>query len=535
MIYSDIRFGKQAQDSLLEGVRTLEQAVGSTLGPLGRNVAIAHVNPYGDVYDRVVLHDGVRVAKSINLLDPFQNMGAQILKEAAQKQVQDVGDGTTVVTILGKSIFEEIYALSQGGVNPMLLRRGIEKATERLIEEIKTHAINVDGFEQMRQIATISSEDTELGELVATVINDMGKDGLVYAEESQKNETIVEKQEGMQIDKGYAHQNFVTNPQRMESIMENPLVLVTDKAVNQLQTLKHILEHCAQSSRSLVIFTPQIGMDALSAMIENKLRGVIYSCVIKAPSFGQNQKNTLEDIAIFTGAKYITEDAGHRFEDITPEDLGGAEYITATKNDSIIVGGKGKKDAVNERVETIKNAIEREESEFDREKMKERLARLTTGVAVIKVGGSTEIEMKERLERVKDAIAATQAALESGIVPGGETIYLKIRNTLTPSPNADKYEVMAYTLLQDALYKPFQKLLTNAGMNDGEWYEKLSNAKNPYYGVDVTKGRLVDMYKEGIVDPTLVSIQALKNATSVAIQLATTGTIVNQYVEEKKK
>lgn len=525
------------QDKLLIGVNTLADAVTTTLGPRGRNVAIAHFTPDGHVYERTVVHDGVTVAKSIDLEDEVENMGAQLLKQAAQKQVQDVGDGTTVAVLLAQSLLKEINVLVAAGVNPMELRSKVEDQVKLVIAEITRLSIPVTTFDQKKYIATVSAEDDTLGELVAKIIEEMGVDGLVMVEESKNNGTTVEKQEGMQLDKGYLNPFFITNPDRMEAVLENPLILVTDRDIQNFEPLKGILDTCSKNGQPLVIISPSMGMDALGALAFNKQRGTLTSLAIQAPSFGNNQKGILGDVAIFTGAKFITADAGMTLDTVKMEDLGTCEYISCTATETLMSGGSGNAKDISDRIDGIKLQIDKTDSDFDKEKLKERLAKLTSGVAVIKVGGSTEVEMLERLERVKDAVAATKAAITGGIVPGGEVIYLQARKVLAESD-----------LLFPVLYQPFKKLVTNAGFNDGQLYERLisptgivvdfkdkKKAGDAYIdnaGVDVKDGEIKNMVKIGIIDPTLVPINALTNAVSVAVQISTTGAVVTPKLNE---
>jgi|SRR5579864_1653355 len=514
-----------AREAILAGAKKVSDIVSSTLGPLGRQVAIAYCNERG-IWGRVILRDGVSVAKSIDLEDENENMGAQFLIQSARKQVDMTGDGTTCVTLLTYSILKEINALTTAGYNPRFLQQGIEKAIKIVIEQIEKNAIPIKTLEQKRQIATISAQDPELGDMIAKVFDKMGQDGLVIPEESTNAVTKVDQQNGFQIDKGWADPNFMTNPDRGEAAIEKPYVLIADGLINDLEPLKGLLEDCFKNKRKLVFIAPQFGLQAAGAMIANKQSGAISCLLIEAPSFGQNQKNILQDISIFTKAKFFSEWTGYKYQDATVADLGRCEYIKSTKNETIIVGGTATKEEMNMRVAEIKKSIEIEEVEFDKEKLKERLARFTSGVAVIRVGGATEVEMKERMERVKDSIAATRAALRKGIVAGGEVIYLVARQKLNQKD-------IAQNIVYKALYEPFKKLLNNAAMNDGEWYEKLKEI-NKNFGVDVSKQEIVDMITEGIIDPTEVSIQALEGASSTAIMLAGVEYINNQKDIDKK-
>jgi chaperonin GroEL len=509
------------EEKLLKGVETLANAVTTTLGPRGRNVAIAKFTGDGRVYERIVVHDGVTVAKSIDLEDELENMGAQLVKQASQKQVQDVGDGTTVAVLLAYQLLREINKRVAAGINPMALREEVESQVKSLIAEIQKLSTPVKDFEQKLYIATVSAEDPELGKMVAEVIEEMGINGLVMVEESKNNQTTVEHQEGMQLDKGWLNQYFVTNPDRMEAVLENPKVLVTDREINSLMVIKNIVEGCANSGDKLLIISPSVGVEALRALVANKMNGVLSCLAVQAPSFGNNQRGFLQDIAIFTGGKFISTEAGLSLEKATVEDLGSCESVSATKEATVLVGGNGQPQEVTNRIASLESQIESESSDFDREKLKERLAKLTSGVSVIRVGGATEVEMKERLERVKDAVAAVKAAVNGGIVAGGETIYLKARRVLKPTD-----------ILYAVVYEPFKLLVSNAGLDDGQLYEKLQSAGGKNLGVDVRTGELVDMISEGIIDPTLVSVNALLNASSVAIQIATTGAVVTPQTNE---
>jgi chaperonin GroEL len=526
-IKTSIAQKEQAQEKLLKGARIVAEAVGSTLGPSGKNVAIAYTNERG-IYARIIMKDGVTVARSIELEDEDENFGAQVIKEAARKTVDAVGDGTTVSTILSYSIFEEIHRLVAAGHDPMLLRKGIETATKDMVKEIEKIAIPVKTLEQKQQIANISAQDEELGKMIAETIDKMGEDGLVLPEESTNAITKVEIQQGLQFDKGWAAPEFMTNPDRGEATIENAHLLITDGFIHSLEPIKDLLQQCADQHKKLVIISANFSLIATGLMIDNKNQGIISSLLIEAPGVGNNQKNILQDIAIFTHGKFFSQSTGLDIKDAKLEDLGRCEYIKSTHNTTLIAGGIASKEQMKARIAEIKKSLDTEELEYDKEKIKERLARLTNGVAVIKVGGATEIEMKERLERVKDSVAATKAAVKKGIVPGGEVVYLTIREKL------DQKDI-AQNILYKALYQPFKILLNNASMNDGEWYNKLQNTRgitNP--GVNVIKQEMADMVKEGIIDPALVPCEALKNATSTAIANASAGFIIIQKDIDKK-
>lgn len=520
--------GELTQEKILNGAKTVSDVVSSTLGPAGRGVAIAYRNENG-IWGRIIMRDGVTVARSIDLEDEFENIGAQFVIQAARKQVDATGDGTTVASLLTYALLKEIHALTTAGYSPRFLQSGIEAAIDQVITEIGNISIPVKTFDQKTHIATISAQDPELGAMIANVFDKMGEDGLIIPEESTSRITKVDEQSGFQIDKGWADPNFMTSPNRGEATIEEPYILIADGLINDLEPIKGILQECATNHRKLVFIAPQFGLQAAGAMISNKMKGVISCLLIEAPSFGQNQKNILQDIAIFTHATFFSEWTGRKYEDATLEDLGRCEYIKSTKNESIIVGGIATKKEMQMRLAELRKSLEVEEVEFDKEKLKERIARLTSGVAVIRVGGATEVEMKERMERVKDSIAATRAALRSGIVPGGEVVYLVARQKL------DQKDI-AQNVVYRALYQPFKKLLNNGSMNDGEWYEKLFRSQNLHetMGVDVVTQKIINMVSGGIIDPTEVSINALRNAVSTSIALASTGYIVIQKEIDKK-
>lgn len=517
-IKTKILEGHEARLALQKGINKMADAVGSTLSPRGQNVGIAKQVPSGEIYERIILHDGVSVARAIELENEFENFGAQILKQAAQKQVDAVGDGTTVVMILAQAIINECMSLIGSGINPMSLRQGLEEAKKKLIQELETLATPIRGIKDMRYIASISAQDKELGHLIADTLDKVGKDGVITVEESKGPETVMELQEGMQIDKGYAHPWLVTNPERMEAVLENAYFLITDLPITTLAPLAKFFESFVKQSKMLVVISPDISGEALPLFIQNKLEGKLMTLCIQAPSFGEDQKAILQDIAILTGGKYISSDAGYKLEDITPDDLGFAEYITSTKDETIIVGGRGEKEEIKRRAESLRTQLLSLDSEFEEERLRARLGKLTNGVAVIRVGGQTEIEMKERRERVIDAVAATRAAMIKGIVPGGEVVYLHIRKILDKTILTDK-------ILYEALYAPFKKLLTNADLSEVEIALSLQG-KTKNYGVDVTDGKTKDMIRAQIVDPVLVGINAIENSISVAIQLITTNTLI---------
>lgn len=522
-----ITTGKQAQDKILAGVTSLTEATATTLGAKGRNVGIAKVGQDGKIFENIIIHDGVTVTKHVILKDPVENFAASVIKEAAQKQVQEAGDGTTVSIILAHAILTEAYKITATGINPMGLRRSLEEGVKLLLSELDKVSRPIKTLKEKIQVATISAEDIELGKLIAQTIDKMGVDGIVTCEESKSSETTVEVQEGMQLEMGYSNQYYVTNPQTMEATYENVGILVTDKDITSLAGFETLLSQCVEQSKPLLIISPHIGGEAQELLLLNKLQGKLRVLTIRAPSFGDNQKSLLNDIAILTGAKMITSEAGHEFKNVTIADLGFAEYVTANKESSIISGGGGDKQALKDRIESMRVQLDEEEQEFLKEKIKERLAKLTNGVAVIKVGGQTEIEMKERRERALDAIEATKAAIREGIVPGGEVTFMNIKSAFNTLPNDH-----AKTILTQALEKPFERLVTNAGYDAGQIKERL-NTWSDSYGFDVNDGLIKDMINAGIIDPTAVLKGALHNALSVAIQLLTTAVVITPIIEEK--
>lgn len=519
--------GIEAQNAILDGVNGMADPVKSTLGPKGSNFGTTKSSK-GEVFERKTLHDGVSVARSIDFLDEKINFSAQIIKEASQNQVDAVGDGTTVVMIIAQAIINEAMQLVASGVHRMSLRKGLEESTELLVKELETMATPVKDKKELEFVATISANDAELGGYIAEAFTTVGVDGVVTCEESKSPETTLEVQEGMQLDKGYMNEWFRTSQEREEAVLENAYFLITDKPITSLVEFSAFFEAFTKLSKNLVVISPDISGEALPLFIQNKMQGKLLTICIQAPSFGEDQKNILQDIAVLTDGKFISQDAGYQFQDLTIDDLGFAESITATKNDTIIVGGRGTKKALNQRIASIKKSMQTvdtgDKSDFDRERMKSRLGKLTNGVAIIRVGGQTEIEMKERRERVLDSIGATRAAMEKGIVAGGEIVYLHIRKLLK--------DTITDRILYKALYEPFKTLITNADLSEIDMALAL-NGKSKDFGIDVVDGEAKDMIKAGIVDPVLVSMNAIKNAVSVAVQLITTKSFTVPDIKEK--
>lgn len=521
---TDILLGQKARNKIHTGVNKLADMVTATLGARGRNIAIAIQDFQGNIYKRDIIHDGVRVAKEINLGDEFENMGASVLRESAEKTVMAVGDGTTVTILLGQAIFNGAYGLISNGANPVQIKEEIDHNIKELVSRLQEYSYPVKTLEQAIQIATISSQEESIGKMIANALFKLGKDAVLTVEESKSSETKVEYQMGMQLDKGFYSPYFATDPETMTATIDNPYILITDKAISELVSVGKLLNEIHDRQASLVILSPSISVEALQLIIQNKLSGRLNVLCVQAPSFGEGQKAFLQDIAYSTAGKFISSDANDKFEDVTLKDLGKAEYVKADKNTSVIIGGKGKKADVEVRIKSIKKALENEEGEFEKEKLKERLGRLTNGVGVIYVGGFTEIEMKDRKERVIDAVSATKAAMQKGVVPGGEVIFLRLADTLSGSP--------AKEVLSNALRQPFNKLVSNAGFDPGQMRERLEKSDIINKGIDVRDGKIKDMMKAGIIDPLSVLEQALQNSASVANQLMLTeGIIVPKEVK----
>jgi chaperonin GroEL len=512
-----IYFGDDQKLKVFEGIKKLSRAVSTTLGPLGLNCGI------DKTYEKIVLHDGVSVANAVDLSDKLEDFGASVVREAARKQVDQVGDGTTAVILLAYSIISECMKITATGVNAMSLRKDLEAGRDKLIEELDKVAIPVNTLDQEIQIATISSEDKELGKMIGKTLHDVGVEGIVTVEESKSDETVVEKQDGMQFDKGYASPWFITNPGRMEATVEDAYILITDKHLDNIQEMLPLLEKIGKIARNFVVIANDITGTALETFAVTKAKGGMNVLAIKAPLFGDKQKEFLTDVAILTGGILVTDDMGMKFQELDTDVLGRADRVTSTKEATLIVGGQGGAKAVLARVQSLREQL-KQLSGWEAEKLRERIAKLLTGVAVIKVGGHTEVEMKERKERAIDAVAATQAAMKEGIIPGGEIIYLHIRDVLDQSP--------AQQILYRALEKPFCKLVENAGLNSGQLMERISGKLGT--GVDVTTGKLEKMVKKGIIDPVLVAKNVIKNAVSVSVAINSLDCVIVPEKEEKK-
>lgn len=522
-----LKFGKEARESLKKGIDQLASAVGTTLGPKGRNVAID--KKWGAPN---VTHDGVTVAKEVDLQDPFENMGAQLLKEAASRTNDVAGDGTTTATILAQAIVHAGLTAVEEGANPMILKHGIEKATEAVVGEIKKGAKHISTKEEREQVATNSSADPAIGKLIAEAMEKVGADGVITVEEGQGLEMTVEYKEGMEFDRGYVSAYFVTDPAKMTASIEDAYILLTDKKISSLQELLPFLENFVKVSKNLVLIAEDVDGEALATLVVNKLRGTFNILAIKRPGFGDRAKEMLEDIAVLTGGTVISEDTGRTLESVQVQDLGQADRVTSDKDNTIIVGGKGDKAAVENRIKQIKQQIEVVTSDFDKEKLEERLAKLSGGVAVIKVGSATEVEMKEKKMRVEDAVHATKAAAEEGVVAGGGVALLRARKVLDKLTGSGD-EAKGVKIVRDALTSPLRRIAENAGANPDEVLTKVEKASGDN-SFNALTGKVEPMLAAGIVDPAKVTRSALQNAASVATMILTTEALVTDIPEKEK-
>ncbi|TMC71497.1 MAG: chaperonin GroEL [Chloroflexi bacterium] len=530
-----LAFTEEARKKLKNGIDTMANAVKTTLGPKGRNVAVD--KKFGSP---TVTHDGVTVAREVELEDPFENMGAQLLKEAATKTNDIAGDGTTTSVVLAQAIVHEGMKNIAAGANPMLLKRGLERGVVAVVEEMKAQSTKVEGEhqkEQIAQIATISAADKQIGELIADVMEKVGKEGVITVEESKGLQFETEFVEGMQIDRGYISAYFVTNADRMEAVIEDPYILITDKKISAITDILPVLEKLVQVSKNLVIVAEDIDGEALATLVVNKLRGTLNILGVKAPGFGDRRKAMLEDIATITGGQVITEEAGRKLDATTIQDLGRARRVTANKDDTTFVEGHGSQDKIMARVKQIKAQIEETTSDFDKEKLQERLAKLAGGVAVIKVGAATEVELKEKKHRVEDALSAARAGIEEGMVPGGEITLINAIKALD-KVKAEGDEQTGVNILRRALEEPFRQLVANAG-EDGavvlaQVRRKQEEAKSPNWGYEVMSGKIVDLPKAGIIDPVKVVRSAVENGASIAAMILTTEALITDLPEKDK-
>lgn len=525
-----LKFSEDARQSLVKGVNILAKAVVTTLGPKGRNVALD--KKWGAPN---VVHDGVTVAKEIELEEPFENMGAQLLKEAASKTNDVAGDGTTTATLLAQSIINSGFKNVTAGANPMILKVGMEKGVETVVAEIKKMAKTLKE-EDVAKVATISAQDEKVGALIAEALKKVGKDGVVTVEEGKGLAMEIEYKEGMEFDKGYASAYFVTNADKMEAEIESPYILITDKKISSIQDLLPFLENFVKVSKNLVIIADEIEGEALATLVVNKMRGTFNVLAIKAPGFGDRRKEMLEDIAVLSGGMVISEDTGRKFENVKVEDCGQADKIWADKESCRIIGGKGDPAALKARIAQIKRAIDETTSDFDKEKFQERLAKLAGGVAVINVGAATEVELKDKKERVNDAVAATKAALEEGIVPGGGVTLLKARQALLKLKDSLTYddEKTGVDILYQALADPLRWIAKNAGADEGWIMRKVEENKGADYGFNALSMEFGSMLADGIVDPAKVTRSAVQNAASIGMMVLTTEALITDLPEKKE-
>ncbi|MGD8814073.1 MAG: chaperonin GroEL [Anaerolineales bacterium] len=529
-----LAFSEDARMRLKEGVDVLAKAVATTLGPKGRNVALDR--KFGSPS---ITHDGVSVAKEIELEDPFENMGAQLLKEAATKTNDIAGDGTTTSTVLAHAMVTSGLKNLAAGSNPMMLKRGIEAASKAVADAIAKQAIDVTTKEEIASVAAISAQDTEIGDLIAEVMDKVGKDGVITVEESKGLEFETEYVEGMQFDRGYISPYFVTDPENMEASLEEPYVLIHDKKISAATDIVPILEKLVQvGKRELVVIAEDVDGEALATLVLNKLRGMLNVVAVKAPGFGDRRKAMLQDIAVLTGGTVITEELGRKLESVTVSDLGKCGKVTSTKDDTTIIEGQGDSSKIKGRIEEIKVEIEKSTSDYDREKLQERLAKLSGGVAVIRVGAATETELKEKKHRVEDALSATRAAVEEGIVPGGGVALINTLEVLEKMDLKDEDSNVGINIVRRSLEVPMQKIAENAGKDGAVIREEVRRTqiekKNMNIGYDVIAEDFVDMVKSGIIDPAKVTKGALENAASIAAMILTTEALISDKPEEEK-
>ena len=525
----EIIYGENARKALLEGVNKLADTVKVTLGPKGRNVVLD--KNYGSP---LITNDGVTIAKEIELDDSFENMGARLVKEVSTKTNDVAGDGTTTATVLAQAMVKEGVKNVAAGGDPMAIKRGIDKAVEEAVKGIKEISSPVNGKEDIARVASISANNKEIGNLIADAMEKVSKDGVITIEESKTSDTYVDVVEGMQFDKGYISPYMVTDTDKMEAIIDNPYILLTDKKISNIQEILPLLESLMQQSGKLVIVCEDIEQEALSTIILNKLRGVLNVVAVKAPGYGDRRKEMLEDMAILTGGEVISSDLGMELKDVQIEQLGRAKQVKVQKENTIIVDGSGDKAKIEERVKQLKNLIEETKSEFDKEKLQERLAKIAGGVAVIQVGAATEIEMKDKKLRIEDALSATKAAVEEGIVAGGGTAYVNVVPKVEKlASTLEEDEKLGAKIVLNALEEPIKQIARNAGLEPAVILEKVKNSEDGI-GFDAATEKYVDMKKEGIVDPTKVTRSAIQNASSVASMILTTESLVTEKKEPKE-
>ena len=538
MAAKQLVFSEDARRKLRTGMNMVANAVGATLGPKGRNVAVDR--KFGSP---TITHDGVSVAKEIELEDPFENMGAQLLKEAASKTNDIAGDGTTTSTVLAHAIVNEGLKALEAGFNPMLLKHGIQQATESVVEELRKMSVKIDTREEIASVATNSAADESIGELIAGVMDKVGKDGVITVEESKSMADETEFVEGMQFDRGYISAYFITNADQMQAIISDAYILINEKKISAAQDIVPLLEKLVQiGKRELVIIAEDIDGEALATLVLNKLRGMLNVLAVKAPGFGDRRKAMLQDIAVLTGGTVISEETGRKLETATLQDLGRAEKVVADKENTTIVGGKGKKSDIEARIKEIRAEIDKSTSDYDKEKLQERLAKLHGGVAIVRVGAATETEMKEKKHRVEDALSAARAAVEEGIVPGGEISLINAASKLDKmikNEDGDDEEVrVGINIVKKALEAPIRRLATNAGQDGSVIIDTVrrtaAEKKNKNIGYNVLTGKYVDMIDAGVIDPVKVVRGALENAASIASMILTTDVLITDMPEKEK-
>jgi len=529
MAAKELTFNTEARAKLKAGVDQLAEAVKVTLGPKGRNVVID--KKFGSP---TVTKDGVTVAKEVELPDPIENMGAQMVKEVATKTSDAAGDGTTTATVLAQAIFREGLKNVTAGANPMELKRGIDKAVEKIVEELKSLSVPTSGKKEIAQVGTISANnDKEIGNLIAEAMEKVGKEGVITVEEAKGLETTLETVDGMQFDRGYLSPYFVTDPEAMEAVLDSPYILIYDKKISAMKDLLPVLEKVAQSGKSLLIIAEDVEGEALATLVVNKLRGTLKVCAVKAPGFGDRRKEMLRDISILTGGNVISEELGFKLENATLADLGSAKRVTVDKDNTTIVDGKGKEADIQGRIAEIRVAIDKSTSDYDREKLQERLAKLAGGVAVINVGAATETEMKEKKARVEDALHATRAAVEEGIVPGGGVALIRCQAALAGLKGLSEDEKIGVDIVRRAIEEPIRAIAANAGVEGAIVLAKVKESKEKTFGYNAATDEYEDLMKAGVIDPAKVTRTALQNAASIAGLLLTTEAVVVERKEEK--
>jgi len=520
-----VHFDVDARQGLKKGIDIVARSVRITLGPKGRNVVLE--KKYGAP---TVTNDGVTIVREIELYDPWENTGAQLLREVATKTNDVAGDGTTTATILAQAMISEGFRNVASGANPIQLKLGIEKAVEAVVAELKRTSVPVKGHGDIAQIATISSQDERIGELIADAMDKVGKDGVITVEDNQTMATELEVVEGMQFDRGYTSAYMVTNPERMEAVLEEPFVLLTDRKVSAIADLLPVLEKVVQQGRPLLIVAEDLDGEALATLIVNKMRGTFTAVAVKAPGFGDRRKAMLEDIAILTGGQVISEDLGLKLDQAKVEQLGTARRVTVTKDETTIVEGGGKSETIQGRVKALKAQIEETTSDYDKEKLQERMARLAGGIAVIKVGAPTEVEQKEKKHRIEDALSATKAGVDEGMVAGGGVVLLQAQRVLDSGLGLESDEKTGVAIVRRALEEPLRQIAANAGVEGSVIVEQVRKGK-PGHGYDALNNKFVDMFAAGIVDPAKVTRSALQNAASIAAMILTTQAVITEIPE----